>query len=151
MMTRPGALGITSKDNCPSVFPSFRRRCSFAPSMALALTPRLLRRGLELFALISLAGVGGLLFYGNNFQAFAQALFSLHWGWLVVGLGLASMDWIGGGGGPWGVGRPRGPRGRPRGMNLSGGVGAGGAHLTPVHTRAGPPLMGGDARRGGGA
>src|SRR3989454_8629612 len=74
MMTRPGALGITSKDNCPSVFPSFRRRCSFAPSMALALTPRLLRRGLELFALISLAGVGGLLFYGNNFQAFAQAL-----------------------------------------------------------------------------
>src|SRR2546422_3581123 len=88
MMTRPGALGITSKDNCPSVFPSFRRRCSFAPSMALALTPRLLRRGLELFALISLAGVGGLLFYGNNFQAFAQALFSLHWGWLVVGLGL---------------------------------------------------------------
>src|SRR2546426_10639435 len=83
--------------------------------MALALTPRLLRRGLELFALISLAGVGGLLFYGNNFQAFAQALFSLHWGWLVVGLGLASMDWIGGGGRPWGGGRPLDPGGRPRG------------------------------------
>src|SRR2546425_6817746 len=40
-------------------------------------------------------------FYGNNFQAFAQALFSLHWGWLVVGLGLTSMDWIGGGARLW--------------------------------------------------
>ena len=86
--------------------------------MALALTPRLLRRGLELFALISLAGVGGLLFYGNNFEAFAHALFSLHWGWLVVGLGLASMDWIGGGTRLWVVARHVHPGVRLRDMIL---------------------------------
>src|SRR2546428_6562607 len=102
--------------------------------MALALTPRLLRRGLELFALISLAGVGGLLFYGNNFQAFAQALFSLHWGWLVVGLGLASMDWIGGGAGSWGGGAAPPPPG-PDCWNVTrGGPGARGPPPPP-----GPP------------
>ena len=49
--------------------------------MTLALTPRLLRRGLELFALISLAGVVGLLFYSNNLRAVLGALLDLHWGW----------------------------------------------------------------------
>ncbi|HYR32221.1 MAG TPA: hypothetical protein VEO93_09890, partial [Gemmatimonadales bacterium] len=73
--------------------------------MALHLTPRLLRRGLELFALISLAGVVGLLFYGHNFQAFLSALVGLHWGWFIVGLGLASMDWLGGGTRLWVVAR----------------------------------------------
>src|SRR5207247_11036639 len=43
-----------------------RRSDSFAAHMPLALTPRLLRRGLELFAVISLAGVVGLLFYGRS-------------------------------------------------------------------------------------
>ena len=43
--------------------------------MAFALTPRFLRRGLELFALISLAGVAGLLVYyyaryGDRFDTF---------------------------------------------------------------------------------
>src|SRR5947209_12250566 len=141
MMTRPGALGITSKDNCPSVFPSFRRRCSFAPSMALALIPRLLRHGLDLFALISLAGVGGLLFYGNNFEAFAHALFSLHWGWLVVGLGLASMDWIGGGTRLWVVARHVHPGVRLRDMIVAGGTSAWAAYLTPFQTGAGPTMM----------
>ena len=62
--------------------------------MALALTPRLLRRSLELFAIISLAGVVVVLaVYGENVQAVARALLHLHWGWIVVGLGLASMDW----------------------------------------------------------
>src|SRR2546428_9904310 len=109
--------------------------------MALALTPRLLRRGLELFALISLAGVGGLLFYGNNFQAFAQALFSLHWGWLVVGLGLASMDWIGGGGRPWGGAGPPAPRGPPPGSVVPGGLRRWAPSPSPVPTRARPPRL----------
>ena len=55
------------------------------PSMALALTPRLLRRGLELFALISLVGVVVvLLVYGDNLQAVVAPLLHLRWRWLLV-------------------------------------------------------------------
>src|SRR3989442_1220419 len=93
--------------------------------MALALSPRLLRRGLELFAVISLLGVGGLLLYGDNFHAFWSALFSLRLQWLVVGLALASMDWFGGGTGLGGLARHGPPGGRWRDMGISGGRGAG--------------------------
>src|SRR5579884_4012181 len=79
--------------------------------MPFALTPRVLRRGLELFAVISLAGVAGLLFYGNNFRAFLNALLGLHWGWLAAGVGLA------------------------------GGMSAWAAYLTPFQTGAGPTMM----------
>src|SRR6266702_633026 len=116
--------------------------------MALALTPRLLRRGLELFALISLAGVGGLLFYGNNLQAFLGALFSIHWGWLVTGLGLASMDWVGGGTRLWVVARQVHPGVRLRDMIIAGGMSAWAAYLTPFQTGAGPTMMWA-MRRGG--
>src|SRR5437660_9721434 len=109
--------------------------------MPLALTPRLLRRGLELFALISLAGVVGLLFYGNNFQAFVSALVGLHWGWFIGGLGLASMDWLGGGTRLWVVARHVHPGVRWRNMIVSGGMSAWGAYLTPFQTGAGPMMM----------
>src|SRR2546425_3619013 len=110
--------------------------------MALALTPRLFRRGLELFAVISLIGVVVVLVvFGENLQAFLSALAHLHWRWLLVGLGLASMDWIGGGSRLGGVGRHGHPGGRWGGMVVAGGVSAGAAHLTPFLTRAGPPLM----------
>src|SRR3989475_13183099 len=93
--------------------------------MALALTPRLLRRGLELFAIIWLAGVIVVLaVYGENVQAVGSALLHLHWGWLVVGLGLASMDWIGGGLGLWGGARPGHPGRRLQGMILARGISA---------------------------
>jgi uncharacterized protein (TIRG00374 family) len=110
--------------------------------MSLHLTPRLLRRGLELFALISLAGVVGLLFYGDNFQAFVSALVGLHWGWFIVGLGLASMDWLGGGTRLWVVARHVHPGVRWRNMIVSGGMSAWGAYLTPFQTmrRAGVSL-----------
>src|SRR2546426_6031298 len=110
--------------------------------MALALTPRLFRRGLELFAVISLIGVVVVLVvFGENLQAFLSALAHLHWRWLLVGLGLASMDWIGGGSRPWGVGRHVHPGGRWRGMVSAGGLSAGAGHLTPFPTRAGPTPM----------
>src|SRR2546422_4551984 len=65
--------------------------------MPLALTPRLLRRGLELFAVISLIGVLlVLVFFGENLQGFLSGLANLRWGWMLLGLGLASMDWVGG-------------------------------------------------------
>jgi glycosyltransferase 2 family protein len=109
--------------------------------MALALTPRLLRRGLELFAVISLAGVVGLLFYGDNFSAFVRTLLNLHWKWLLLGLVLASMDWIGGGARLWVVARHVRPGVRLRDMVLAGGMGAWAAYLTPFQTGAGPMIM----------
>jgi len=109
--------------------------------MPLALTPRLLRRGLELFAFISIAMVVALLFYGDNFQAFLSALVGLHWGWFVVGLGLASMDWLGGGTRLWVVARHVHPGVRWRNMIISGGMSAWGAYLTPFQTGAGPMMM----------
>lgn len=109
--------------------------------MSLALTPRLLRRGLELFALISLAGVVGLLFYGNNLQAFVNALFTLQWGWLVIGLGLASMDWVGGGTRLWVVARHVHPGVRLGDMIIAGGMSAWAAYLTPFQSGAGPTMM----------
>ena len=51
-----------------------------------------------------LAGFGITLLYGNNLPAFLAALGRLHWIWLLVGLGLASMDWIGGGLRLWVIG-----------------------------------------------
>src|SRR2546425_12741597 len=111
--------------------------------MALALTPRLFRRGLELFAVISLIGVVVVLVvFGENLQAFLSALAHLHWRWLLVGLGLASMDWIGGGSRLLVVGGPLHPGGRWRDMGVGGGLRAGGGHLPPVSTGAGPTMMG---------
>jgi uncharacterized protein (TIRG00374 family) len=109
--------------------------------MALALTPRLLRRGLELFALLSVLGVAGLLIYGDNFHAFIDALLGLRWAWLVVGLGLASMDWVGGGTRLWVVARHVHPAVRWRDMVISGGMSAWGAYVTPFQTGAGPMMM----------
>lgn len=109
--------------------------------MALALTPRLLRRGLELFAIISAVGVVGLLVYGDNFHAFVSALLSLRWWWLGVGLVLSSMDWLGGGTRLWVVARHVHPGVRWRDMVVSGGMSAWGAYLTPFQTGAGPMMM----------
>ena len=110
--------------------------------MALALTPRLLRRGLELFAVISLIGVAVVLVvYGENLDAVVQALLHLHWGWMVVGLGLASMDWIGGGTRLWVVARHVHPGVRLRDMVIAGGMSAWAAYLTPFQSGAGPTMM----------
>lgn len=65
--------------------------------MATLFAPRLLRRGLEVFALISVLVFAGILFYGNNLQLFLRAIVTLKWGWVVLGVAVASLDWIGGG------------------------------------------------------
>src|SRR5438128_4585142 len=110
--------------------------------MALALTPRLLRRGLELFAVISLIGVLlVLVFFGENLQGFLSGLVNLRWGWMLLGLGLASMDWIGGGTRLWVVARQVHPGVRLRDMVIAGGMSAWAAYLTPFQTGAGPTMM----------
>src|SRR5437879_10859494 len=110
--------------------------------MALALTPRLLRRGLELFAVISLIGVAVVLVvFGENLDAMVSALAHLRWAWLLVGVGLASMDWVGGGTRLWVVARHVHPGVRWRDMVIAGGMSAWAAYLTPFQTGAGPTMM----------
>src|SRR6266850_596384 len=114
--------------------------------MALALTPRLLRRGLELFAGISLAGVASLVAYylirfGGRIDVFLTPCLTLDWGWMLVGLALASMDWIGGGLRLWVCARHVHPTVRLRDMIVAGGMGAWGAYLTPFQSGASPMIV----------
>jgi uncharacterized protein (TIRG00374 family) len=114
--------------------------------MPLALTQRLLRRGLELFAVISLVAVVGMLGYflvfgGERLGAMVRPLLHLHLGWVVVGLGLASMDWLGGGLRLWVCARHVHPGVRVRDMVLAGGMSAWAGYLTPFQSGAGPTMM----------
>jgi hypothetical protein len=111
--------------------------------VALALTPRLLRRGLELFAAISLGGVALLVTYylirfGDRADVFLAPFAHLHWGWMALGLVLASMDWVGGGLRLWVCTRHVYPSVRLRDMILAGGFGAWAAYLTPFQSGSAP-------------
>jgi glycosyltransferase 2 family protein len=112
----------------------------------LALTPRLLRRGLELFAAISLGGVALLVAYylirfGDRVDVLLSPFLRLHWGWIAAGLVLASMDWFGGGLRLWVCTRHVYPSVRLRDMVLAGGFGAWGAYLTPFQSGSAPMSM----------
>src|SRR3989441_975188 len=110
--------------------------------MPLATTSLLPRRGLPLFAVISLAGViVVLVVYGENLEGVVRTLLHLHWWWMVVGLGLASMDWIGGGTRLWVVARHVHPGVRLKDMIIAGGMSAWAAYLTPFQSGAGPTMM----------
>jgi glycosyltransferase 2 family protein len=109
--------------------------------MPRLLTPKLLVRGLAVFALASLTGFGVTLLYGNDFPAFMAALGRLHWIWILAGLGLASMDWIGGGLRLWVCARHIYPNPPLRGMILAGGMGAWAGYITPLNSGAGPMTM----------
>ena len=106
--------------------------------MARLLTPRVLRRGFEFSVLASLVGFGLILLYGNDLSAFVRGVEHLRWGWVLVGLGLASMDWIGGGLRNWVVARHVHPNPSLKGMILAGGMGAWAAYITPLNSGAGP-------------
>jgi uncharacterized protein (TIRG00374 family) len=109
--------------------------------MARLLTPRLLRRGFEIFLLASLLGLGITLVYSNDISASLRAVASLEWPWLLVGLGLASMDWIGGGLRLWVLARHVLPKPSLKGCILAGGMGAWAAYVTPLNSGAGPMTM----------
>src|SRR5512141_1781582 len=116
-------------------------RCTFTPFMAKLLTPKLILRGFEIFVVASLAGFAITLLYGNNLPAFTSALGRLHWGWLLVGVGLASMDWFGGGIRLWVVAREAYPNPPLQGRILAGGMSAWAAYVTPLQSGAGPMMM----------
>jgi uncharacterized protein (TIRG00374 family) len=109
--------------------------------MASALTPRLLLRGFIVFVAISVLGYAGVLLYGDNLPAFLKAAGRVRWGWVVVGLGLASMDWFGGGLRNWVLVRHVHANPPLAGMILSGGMGAWAAYLTPLNSGAGPMMI----------
>lgn len=109
--------------------------------MATTLTPRLLRRGLEIFVLVSLAGFVATFVYGNSLPAFFRSITQLRWGWVLVGVCLAAMDWIGGGIRLWVVAREIHPNPPLKGMILAGGMSAWAAYLTPFNSGAGPMMM----------
>ena len=102
--------------------------------MARLLTPRVLRRGFELFVLGSLIGFGALLLYGRNFDELLQAIPRIQWIWVVVGLGLASLDWFGGGVRLWVLAREIYPDSSLKGLILAGGMGAWASYLTPLQS-----------------
>lgn len=105
------------------------------------LTPRLFRRGLEIFAAISLLGLAGLLLYGNNLERFAHAILTLKLQWLLVGVGIASLDWFGGGLRLYVVARHVYPQQSLKGAILAGGLNTWAAYLTPSQTGGGPMMI----------
>lgn len=109
--------------------------------MPRLLTPKLLLRGFEISVLASLVGFGATLIYGNDLTAFISALTHLHWIWILAGLGLASLDWIGGGIRLWVVARHVYPNPPLKAMILAGGMGAWAGYITPVNSGAGPMTM----------
>jgi len=109
--------------------------------MASVLSPRFLFRGFWVFVGISVLGYIGSLIYGNNLPAFFRAWGHIRWGWVLVGLGLASMDWFGGGLRNWVLARHVHRDPPMGGMILSGGMGAWAAYLTPANTGSGPMMI----------
>lgn len=109
--------------------------------MARLLTPKLLRRGFEFFLIASLVGYAFTLLYGKDVSASVAKFTQLDWPWLLVGVGLASMDWVGGGLRLWVLSRHVVPHPSLKGCILAGGMGAWAAYVTPLNSGAGPMTM----------
>jgi uncharacterized protein (TIRG00374 family) len=106
--------------------------------MDKSLATRLLRRGLEVFAVVSLLGFAGILLYGNNLPYFVEATLSLRWHWLLLGIALASADWVGGGLRLFVLLRHLRPVVSVRGCILSAGLNAWATMLTPSQAGGAP-------------
>lgn len=109
--------------------------------MASLLTPRALKRGLQVFALISLVGVVVLLAYTGAWRTTLEAFTRVRPGWLLVALLLASSDWIGGGVRIWLLTRHVYPKAPFWGMVAAGGLTAWAAYLTPAQAGGGPTMV----------
>lgn len=106
--------------------------------MARLLTPSAVRRGFEVFIVISLLGYVAVLVYGNDAGAFVASIAEIRWGWVLVGVGLASMDWIGGGLRLWVLGREVHPDPDLKGLIIAGGMGAWAGYMTPMQAGSSP-------------
>ncbi len=115
--------------------------------MASVLSPRLLLRGFLVFVGLSVLVYAGSCCMATN-PGLLQARGRVRWGWVLVGVGLASMDWIGGGLRNWVVVRHVHPDPPLSGMILAGGMGAWAGYLTPLNSGSGPMMMYGMRRAG---
>lgn len=109
--------------------------------MARLLTPKVLRRGFELSILISLLAFVAILLYGNDLDAFVSSLGRIHWPWLLLGVAVAALDWIGGGLRLWITARVIHPETPLGGSIMAGGMSAWAGYLTPVQSGNGPMLI----------
>ena len=109
--------------------------------MMSLLSPRILRRGLELFALVSVLCLVALLIYGDSWRASLEAAARVRPLWAVAALLLASADWWGGGIRIWLLAKFL-HRATPfGGMVVSAGLNTWGAYLTPAQTGGGPVMI----------
>jgi uncharacterized protein (TIRG00374 family) len=109
--------------------------------MATLITPRVLRRGLEISLLISLASFAGILLYKGNYRDFLGSLDRIQPAWVLVGFAVSSMDWIGGGLRHWVISRQVWPQATLKAMIVAGGMGAWAGYVTPVHAGASPMMI----------
>ncbi len=109
--------------------------------MPRILTPKLLLRGFEVSVVASLIGFGITLAYGNDLSAFFAGIGRIRWGWVLAGLGLASLDWVFGGLRLWVCARHVYPKPSLKGSILAGGMGAWAGFITPLNSAAGPMTM----------
>lgn len=105
--------------------------------MAL-LTPARLRQGFLLFVVLSLVAYLGVLLYGRHTDEFLPSLERIQWHWVLIGVGLASMDWLGGGARLWVLLRQIHEKPPFWPMVIAGGMGAWAGYLTPGMTGASP-------------
>ncbi len=109
--------------------------------MASILTPRTLKRGLQLFFLVSILGVAAVFLRTGAWRATLDAFAQVRPGWMIVALVLASSDWLGGGLRIWLLTRHV-HRSTPFwGMVAAGGLTAWAAYLTPAQTGGGPTMI----------
>jgi len=109
--------------------------------MASILTPRTLKRGLQLFFLVSILGVVAVLLRTGAWRATLDAFARVRPGWMVVALVLASSDWLGGGLRIWLLTRHVHKDTPFWGMVAAGGLTAWAAYLTPAQTGGGPTMI----------
>ena len=109
--------------------------------MASPNTARLLKRGLEVFALLSVLAVVALLVYTGKWAATVHAFLHVNPWWLLAGLCVSSLDWFGGGVRIWVLARHVYPKTPFWGMVVAGGLSAWGSYLTPAQTGGGPMMI----------
>lgn len=104
-------------------------------------TARFLKRGLEIFAVISVLAVVTLLVYTGTWSSTVNAFLRVDPLWMLAALGIASLDWFGGGIRLWVLARHVWPTAPFWGMVVAGGLSAWGSYLTPAQAGGGPMMI----------